>query len=342
MPPELAVAPKPLLTIAVPTWNRSALLRGLLKCLADQRLDPAEVEVLVSNNASPDDTAEVVQSFADRLPLRSFRQPENIGSDRNFVFCFEQARGRYFWLCSDDDLIVPGGVEILLRHLRSADYDIIHATSYGFIQNAATERNGDPLGRRFHQLRRAEDTARLINVMFTFISGIIVNRERLEELPHEEPASFVGTNLVQLSWSLPLLLHHRRSLILWERIVAGRRGNSGGYSIGSVFGKNLSEVTHRCLPGRADLARIILNVTVRRWFPPTLYDYRAHQSETYSMAQSGSILRRVFASNWRFWLFSWPVLHLPLRLAHVWVRGGIFANKLIYMVRTPGFFRKET
>ncbi len=334
-------APTPLLTIAIPTWNRSGLLEQLLESLSAQHLDPAEVELLIADNASTDTTPELVGGFTGQLHPRYLRHPENLGSDANFVFCFEQARGRYFWLLSDDDLLVPGAVKTLLRHLRTSDFDLIYATSYPFRHDPVAERISDPLHRTSHTLTHARDVARVVNIMFTFISGIIINRQRLLTLPHEPPRAFLGTNLVQLSWSLPLLLHHRRSLVLWDRPVAGRQGNSGGYSLGHVFGQNLSQNTRRCLPGRPDLARIILNVTLRRWFPSTVYEHRSATTETYALSTAEPILRHTYGRNWRFWIFTWPVLRLPLPLARLWFRAGAGISKVIYALSVPGFYRKE-
>ena len=47
---------RPLLTIAIPTYNRSEDLAGLLEVLEPQLAEFPQVEVLVSDNASTDDT----------------------------------------------------------------------------------------------------------------------------------------------------------------------------------------------------------------------------------------------------------------------------------------------
>ena len=103
---------KPLLTIAIPTYNRAACLKDLLSALADQLKDEPRVELIISDNASPDETPSVVQDFVARgLQVRYIRNAQNIGPDANFLQCFEAARGKYVWVFSDDDLIIPGAVE---------------------------------------------------------------------------------------------------------------------------------------------------------------------------------------------------------------------------------------
>src|ERR1035438_10666701 len=112
---------KPLLTIAIPTYNRAGCLKELLSVLADQLKDEPRVELIISDNASPDETPFVVQDFVSRgLRVRYIRNTQNIGADANFLQCFEQALGKYVWLFSDDDLIVPGGLAKILTYCGAA------------------------------------------------------------------------------------------------------------------------------------------------------------------------------------------------------------------------------
>ena len=345
---------RPLLTIAVPTFNRSHYLRDLLDSVAPQVAANADVELLVSDNASEDDTAAVIERCRGRLgeQMRVVRQPENIGSDANFVFCFEQARGRYVWICGDDDVLAPehngvaSAVDRLLGHVRASDFDLIYTTSFAFRDDWRTAAKTDPMGRRFHVIRSAAQFTRVVNIMFTFISGVVVNKDRYIELRGmdasiEAPDAFVGTNLPQLSWTLPLLRAHRRSLVLWDRPVGGRRGNGHGYSLGTVFGRHLVATAARCLPDRPELARILLNVTLRRWLPATIFALRTALGPAAEMLAGSSALRESYGSNVRFWLFTWPVLRLPLSLARVALRMGAAVSKVLYALEVRGFWRRE-
>jgi abequosyltransferase len=336
-------ASSPLLTIAIPTYNRSADLAQLLGILLPQLEGRPEIELLISDNASGDDTQAVIQRLIPQSnAVRCHRHSENIGSDANFVSCFNMARGKYFWLCGDDDIILPGAIEELLSHITTGDFDIIYATSYGFRENYLTERQGDPLRRRFHTITSPLQLARVVNIMFTFISGIIVNKERLEAIPHEDPAAFLNTNLVQLSWSLPLLRNHRRSLVLWNRPLAGRQGNAGGYALARVFGEQLISVTNRLLPDRPEIAKVITNFTIRRWFPSIIYDVRSSGNQKLQIDQADSFMRQTYGRNFRYWLFTYPVLKLPLPLARLWVETGVVISKFIYAISVSGFWRAET
>ncbi len=345
-------AEPPLLTIAVPTFNRAGQLQRLLQALEPQVVGEPDVEVLVADNASEDATAEVIAAAERRFKaagarFRSFRHASNIGSDANFAFCFREAAGRFFWMCGDDDLIVPDAVAEMLPLLKDpqggpAEVDLVYATSYGFREDPSAERVGDPLSRRVHTIRDARTFALVVNIMFTFISGMVVNKERLESLPHEAPESFIGTNLVQLSWSLPLLMHHRRSAVLWTRPVAACVGHAHGYSLGRVFGRQLAAVVERLLHGRPDLSRAILNVALRRWFPSVLVEFRGKASDRLQLEEAHGELSEAFGRNFRYWVFTYPALKLPLPAARMYTRATAAVSKLIYMAELPGFWRKET
>jgi glycosyltransferase involved in cell wall biosynthesis len=68
----------PRVSIVIPTYNRSALLRKNLELLCDQTLPAQEYEVVVADDGSSDDTLEVVESFCDRLRL-DYHYQEDLG-----------------------------------------------------------------------------------------------------------------------------------------------------------------------------------------------------------------------------------------------------------------------
>ncbi len=96
---------RPLVTIGISTYNRAdGYLKDALASAVAQTYP--KVEIVVSDNCSSDGTEALVKSFSDPR-IRYFRQEKNIGANNNFNFCLEQARGEYFLLLHDDDLIDP-------------------------------------------------------------------------------------------------------------------------------------------------------------------------------------------------------------------------------------------
>lgn len=91
-------------TIAIPVFNRASLIRTAVNSALAQKLPDSEI--LVVDNASTDETWQVLQSFSDNR-LRLVRNSKNLGLFGNFNRCLELARGKYIRiLCSDDKLAV--------------------------------------------------------------------------------------------------------------------------------------------------------------------------------------------------------------------------------------------
>lgn len=88
-----------LLTIGIPTYNRAACLEKLLAKIAPA-CAKLEVELLVSDNASPDQTAEVAARFPT---VRYIKNQQNLGFDGNILSLLDNAKGDFIWLMGDDD-----------------------------------------------------------------------------------------------------------------------------------------------------------------------------------------------------------------------------------------------
>lgn len=106
----------PRLSLCVATLNRADYLQSTL-----ERLVPAlseEVELVVVDGASSDNTQAVVESFADRCEqVRYFREADNGGVDQDYDKSVVYARGEYCWLISDDDLLAEDALQQVLRRL---------------------------------------------------------------------------------------------------------------------------------------------------------------------------------------------------------------------------------
>lgn len=94
----------PLITIAIPTYNRAALLpRAIESALAQ---DHDNLEIIISDNASTDDTRAIGEDRSRRFAtVRYERLPTNRGPVANFLHALRISRGDYFMWLGDDDWI---------------------------------------------------------------------------------------------------------------------------------------------------------------------------------------------------------------------------------------------
>jgi glycosyltransferase involved in cell wall biosynthesis len=307
---------RPLLTIAIPTHNRAGCLKELLSVLADQLKDEPRVELIISDNASPDETPSVVERFVARgLRVRYIRNDQNVGADANFLQCFEQARGKYVWFFSDDDLIVPGGLAKILSYCAAAEYDLIWVSAYSFgkfHKPRAVEARRDAV-----EIPDSRAYVKRIHVLFTFITGNIINKDTVLAAGPKEFSSLIGTSLAQLGWTYTALNRFARGLYIREKLVAMRQNNTGGYKVFQVFGPTLATITGNWLRS-ANLGRIVMNGTIQRFWPQMLLEYKKHASAFADETPPQTVLTPLFKDNFRYWVFAYPLIVLPSSLASVW------------------------
>lgn len=129
-------------TVAIPTYNRAELLAGCIESVLAQ--DYPDLQLLVLDNASQDDTQEVVRLLAkqDRR-ITYIRHETNIGFVRNWNSIIEVNKSQYLTIVPDDDLLLPGfiseSVQALDEH-KSAGFSLALAK---FMDN-----NGDVLDQK--------------------------------------------------------------------------------------------------------------------------------------------------------------------------------------------------
>ncbi len=121
-----------LLTISIPTYNGSRTIGKMLDILLPQCDE--RVEVIICDNASKDNTGEIIEKYVKGYPLiQHIRNEKNIGPDSNFLLCMHKAHGKYTLLLSDDDILIEGSMSILLDFLeKSPDLSLIYLNAVGF------------------------------------------------------------------------------------------------------------------------------------------------------------------------------------------------------------------
>jgi abequosyltransferase len=112
-----------LLTIAIPTYNRAAILDEQLGWLANAIAGyESECEILVSDNASNDNTQAVIKKWQENLAIVNFRVNQNItniGVMKNIAYCLKNATSKYVWVIGDDDTIQTNTLGYVIHNLKT-------------------------------------------------------------------------------------------------------------------------------------------------------------------------------------------------------------------------------
>lgn len=104
----------PLVSVVVPSHNRARLLRRTLQSILAQHL--TDLEVVLVDDGSTDETAEIASRADPRIQVLRNRQPTGVSAARNRGIA--AARGEWIAFCDDDDLWSP---DKLSRQLTAAE-----------------------------------------------------------------------------------------------------------------------------------------------------------------------------------------------------------------------------
>jgi len=115
----------PLITVAICTFNRAPVLRRTLEHMRGMEVpSPFDWELLVVDNKSTDDTQQVLNEMAGRLPLRSLRELQTGQSyARNLIL--REARGQWIVWTDDDALVDPRWLATIMATFERTSADIV-------------------------------------------------------------------------------------------------------------------------------------------------------------------------------------------------------------------------
>ena len=317
---------QPLLSLTIPTYNRAMYLAQLLDSLLPQfaGLSPETAELIVFDNASEDNTRQMVMKFQRRgLPCRYIHQPENLGADGNFLSCLQTARGQYCWVVGDDDLLLPGAIPALLSLLAKGEalggYDMVYLSSVAFSGSLKLDLHHvhakDKLGRFAEVVTDGRYFLEKANALLGLISVVLINRNRFFATPHPPIEELQNSNLLQMGWIFPLVASKMRVLYCWQRLIAYRSYNSGGWGICEVFGVRLERIARAYFAADPALARALMNGVLRYWLFDAILEMRRGRHAEMNAEDFAQDIRPIFRHNWRYWVFIYPVARLPLPLA---------------------------
>lgn len=319
MTPDTTVAP--IISIAIPTYNRSRRLEEMLTRLsALPEIFEDWVEIVISDNASTDDTPQVIIEFSKRTgkAICYKRNASNVGIDGNIHAVSRLATGRYLLLMSDDDLLLPGALT-RLRELVQTMPDLL----FCFVNGGSFKGTYDPEAKLptlvpLSQSIVTHDPNELlttIGVWSTFISSFFVDRQAWQDVP--APESFIGTDiyLTHILFRLLLAERGRTCIVTSEQLIAARGEYFGSFRIFHAFGYSLMRLlTKDALEMGLDpsaMRHIKLDI-IRHALPPMVLMIRRSgiKHRALNLQELHSLLRFTW---WEplAWVFLLPVALLP-------------------------------
>lgn len=132
---------KPFLSILIPARNRCEYLRYAIQSAIN--LSAMDIEIIVSENHSTDDSLNVCNSFNDKR-LKIIKPPAPLAMHENFEFLLKESTGEWVTFIGDDDAVMPHCVEHL-KYLceKFPQAEAIASRRANYFWNGCQERYGD-------------------------------------------------------------------------------------------------------------------------------------------------------------------------------------------------------
>ena len=300
-----------LLSICIPTYNRSGLLRQSLEQLLPQTEAEPEVEIICSDNASSDDTAGVLREVAARASqFRILMQPQNLGTERNIIELARQARGKYLWFIPDDDFIMPGALPRIVALLRR-DVDGIVCNFEMRSRDMQTLLKLRRFRNRGPEVTSRADLMARFGVELSYF-GSFIQRRNWFLAAAEQAGPYLDNGFVFL-WSVYAVLPASGLHIAYlsEPVIRYRAENS-----------NLPDWYHYFVTG---VSQVFQGLRARGYHPRDLRKAGAHLLRAYVAGQirrervelgglsaaTARVLWQTFSRHWAYWWYCIPWILMP-------------------------------
>lgn len=219
------------LSICIPTYNFGKFIGQTLDSILPQA--SAEVEVIVLDGGSIDDTADVVATRQRNYPQLAYhRQNFRGGIDRDIEEVVGLAQGKYCWLFSADDIMLPGAINKVLDAIKS-NCDVYLCEHVLCTLEMVPIKEHPPFNHIAHprlfnlgdasQRKEYFRSARTSEAFFSFMSGPIFKKEIWDSV--NVPESFRDTCWIVAGHLLSAISRGLTVNYLGEKLIYKRGGN---------------------------------------------------------------------------------------------------------------------
>lgn len=320
------------LTIAVPTYNRGKYILKSLNSILEQLTD--DIEVIVCDNASTDDTKEVLQPLIQCNKISYYCAESNGGMDFNFLSCLEHAKGDYVLLFSDDDYLLDGAINHIIDLINYEKPDYINLNSAIFEKsiNEATIPRLKILGDNDLITYDKNLFIKTLGFSITYLSATIIKKELFLNI--QNPKKYYGTYFLHAHIALETMNGNKKMIVTKNPYVAARMGNSGGFNLYEVwvhqYKKLLLDTAVKNGFSKKTMESIYKK-DINGFIRDSIKCYRLDKSKPYDM-RCNHILYENTKEYFSVWIKTFPIAFAPSFIIKIlnrieWRMKKIFHNK---------------
>lgn len=222
---------QPLLSLCIPTYNRAEILRRTLTNIVNDVDFDDSIEIIISDNASTDNTQEVCQNFCNIYKnIHYYRNNENI-NDSNFFLVLSKGKGKYVKLSNDTITYKSGALKMIKDKIQQASLN----------ENIFFFQNNEFFSQKSIKFQSINQFMNTSNYYITWITNFGCWNHILSQI--KTPQKYSQLKLTQVDWFLQLVKQQNTGTIHFGNYYEVERvPKKGGYNIFDVFINNFLHI----------------------------------------------------------------------------------------------------
>lgn len=241
---------QPILSICIPTFNRAVYLeKTLVSIVSDENfIKTDDIEIVISNNCSTDNTDEICQKFANKYPnkIKYIKQAKTIKADNHIFTVPNYATGKFVKINNDTCTFKQDSISKILKLLNNYS----DAKAF-FLANSDGIANENIICKNYDEFLNSA------SYRITWVGGFLIERAFFNSL--DNPQKYADLKLAQvdiygkiLQKDVPIVYNNEYFFEILNPI------NKGGYNIAEVFGQNFFKILNDFVGTNNGLSKLTL------------------------------------------------------------------------------------
>ena len=308
-----------ILSICIPTYNRSAYLKGCLESILRSAAGYKEkIEIIISDNASTDDTKTKGEELQNKYHFIKYHRNETNVIDKNFFIAAGLAGGDYVWILGDDDRIEENAIEEVFEEIR-AGYNLIVVNHSIWLNQFSQEfkKKAIPLAKDIVFINHNK----LLSVLgprLGFISSVVIKRDIFLKVPSFEYEPFLEFGFAFLLSVYMAVLKNCRAYFIAKPLVK-QTGNLKGLAL-SVWYKVFavgSSLAFEKLGRQGYSSRAVYSAKHLMLRDYIMHDVSYRKRKGESLKGIFRFILPYYKKHWFFWIVIVPGLFLHKALIKI-------------------------
>ena len=286
----------PILSVCIPTYNRADCLKKTLDSIvtSDVFLNTDNIEVVISNNCSTDNTHELCLKYANDHPgkIKYINQETPVVIDIHIYKTIEYASGIYCKLNNDTCAFKENSLSDIVEYLKNNDVNAV------FLHNQKTTKDYITVCKTY------DEFINKVSYLSTWIGSFCIKKSVFESF--ENPLRCNHLRLCQIDLYGRLYENGYPITVLekefFELNIPENKGKFANYNVAEVFGLNYFDILTSYLGKNNGIQKSTIEKekeNIIKFINDTYFDY----NNSYAFNKTGyyKYMKKYFGSKLYFW-----------------------------------------